>query len=65
MGSIADIVAHPDAYAAVMGVLEAHDRQLADNVRRRTDWTLRTPLGAALFGVPGQIVEDIAAALNG
>ena len=62
---IADIVAHPEAYAELMSVLEAHDRQLADNVRRRTDWTLRTPLGAALFGVPGHIVGEIAAALTG
>ena len=61
---IADIVAQPVAYGAVMSVLEAHDRQLADNVRRRTDWTLRTPLGAALFGVPGDVVEEIAAALR-
>ncbi|MFS0735064.1 family 78 glycoside hydrolase catalytic domain [Microbacterium sp. 1P10UB] len=62
---IADIVAHPGAYAVVMGVLEAHDRDLADNVRRRTDWTMGTPLGAALFGVPADVVEAIAAALNG
>jgi alpha-L-rhamnosidase len=61
---VADIVDSPRSYAAVMGVLDAHDTNLAEQVRRRTDWTLRTPLAAALFSVPPPVLDEIAAALD-
>jgi alpha-L-rhamnosidase len=63
-GPLADVAADPRSYDVVMSVLEEHDPGLADNVRRRTDWTLRTPLGAALFAVPGDVVGAIAAGLD-
>ncbi|GEK87423.1 alpha-L-rhamnosidase [Microbacterium aerolatum] len=61
---VSAVVDDPAAYAAVMSVLDEHDPALADNVRRRTDWTLQTPLAAALFSVPGPVVAQIAASLE-
>ncbi|AOX45873.1 alpha-L-rhamnosidase [Microbacterium sp. BH-3-3-3] len=61
---VAEIVLSPPAYRAVMEALESSDPGLADLVRRRTDWTLRTPLAAALFSVPASVVDTVGAVLD-
>lgn len=61
---LVEIVENPHAYSTVMSALESHDPELADNVRRRTDWTLRTPLAVALFAVPASVTSAIGSALT-
>jgi alpha-L-rhamnosidase len=52
------------AHRAVIHTLHDADPELAARVRARTDWTLRSPLAAVLFDVPGPILGRIASALD-
>jgi alpha-L-rhamnosidase len=61
---VAEIAARSGAYAAVMKRLDAHDPGLAENVRKRTDWTLNVPLAVALFSVPPAVTAEIATSLE-
>ncbi|MDS0244386.1 glycoside hydrolase family 78 protein [Microbacterium kitamiense] len=51
------------AYRAVIDTLRDADPELAARIRSRTDWTLRSPLAAVLFDVPGPVMGQIAGAL--
>ena len=61
---VSEVVDHLPAYNAVMDALTAHDALLAEQVRKRTDWTTKTPLAAALFSVPPPVAEDITTAIQ-
>jgi hypothetical protein len=61
---VAEVVDHLPAYNAMMDVLIAHDPALAEQVRKRTDWTTKTPLAAALFSVPPHVTENITKAIT-
>jgi alpha-L-rhamnosidase len=60
---VAEVVDHLPAYNAMMDVLTAEDPSLAEQVRKRTDWTAKTPLAAALFSVPPHVTENITKAI--
>lgn len=61
---VSEVVDNPEAFATVMEVLASHDGHLAEMVRRRTDWTLSTPLQIALFSVPPHVINQIAKELD-
>ncbi|WP_417510055.1 family 78 glycoside hydrolase catalytic domain [Microbacterium sp.] len=62
--SFRDIADDPEALAAVLGVLRAHDPAYEALVRRRIDWNVTDPLPAGLFDMPPQLFGTIAQALG-